>query len=122
MTESNNASNVGEVEQVTGVVVDAIFPEQLPGIYSAVKVEMAGDADREASELICEVQQHLGDNRVRTVAMDATDGLQRGARVIDTGGPITVPVGDGTLGRIFNLLGEPIDQGPPVQTEERWPI
>jgi F-type H+/Na+-transporting ATPase subunit beta len=68
------------------------------------------------------VQQHLGDDRVRTVAMDATDGLQRGDRVIDTGGPISVPVGDATLGRIFNLLGEPIDLGEPVQTEERWPI
>ena len=83
---------------------------------------MAGDDDREATELVCEVQQHLGDDRVRAVAMDATDGLQRGDRVIDTGGPITVPVGDATLGRIFNLLGEPIDLGDPVETEERWPI
>jgi len=121
MAESNGA-NVGRVEQVTGVVVDAVFPEKLPEIYSAVKIEMAGDEDREATELVCEVQQHLGDNRVRTVAMDATDGLQRGDKVIDTGGPITVPVGDATLGRIFNLLGEPIDLGEPVQTEERWPI
>ncbi len=125
MTESNENGtkgvNVGTVEQVTGVVVDAVFPEQLPEIYSAVKVEMAGDQDRESTELVCEVQQHLGDNRVRTVAMDATDGLQRGDRVIDTGGPITVPVGEETLGRIFNLLGEPIDQGEPVQAE-RWPI
>ena len=122
MTESNNGTNVGRVEQVTGVVVDAVFPDELPGIYSAVKIEMAGDDDREATELVCEVQQHLGDNRVRTVAMDATDGLQRGDKVIDTGGPITVPVGEETLGRIFNLLGEPIDLGEPVQTEERWPI
>src|SRR5436305_7734686 len=83
---------------------------------------MAGDADNEATELVCEVQQHLGDDRVRTVAMDATDGLQRGDKVIDTGGPISVPVGDATLGRIFNLLGEPIDLGEPVQTEDRWPI
>src|SRR5690349_19618181 len=105
----NNGTNVGRVEQVTGVVVDAVFPEKLPEIYSAVKIEMSGDADREATELVCEVQQHLGDDRVRTVVMD-------------TGGPITVPVGDATLGRIFNLLGEPIDLGEPVQTEERWPI
>ena len=122
MAESKDGTNVGRVEQVTGVVVDAVFPDTLPGIYSAVKIEMAGDEDREATELVCEVQQHLGDDRVRTVAMDATDGLQRGDRVVDTGGPITVPVGDATLGRIFNLLGEPIDGGEPVQTEERWPI
>ena len=117
MAESNNGTNVGRVEQVTGVVVDAVFPDQLPEIYSAVKIEMAGDEDREATELVCEVQQHLGDDRVRTVAMDATDGLQRGDKVIDTGGPITVPVGDVTLGRIFNLLGEPIDQGEAIEAE-----
>jgi F-type H+/Na+-transporting ATPase subunit beta len=122
MAESNNGTNVGRVEQVTGVVVDAVFPDQLPGIYSAVKIEMVGDGDNELTELICEVQQHLGDDRVRTVAMDATDGLRRGDKVVDTGGPITVPVGDATLGRIFNLLGEPIDDGDPVETEERWPI
>src|SRR6476469_5835569 len=121
MSESNGA-NVGRVEQVTGVVVDAVFPEKLPEIYSAVKIEMAGDEDREATELVCEVQQHRGDDRVRTVAMDATDGLQRGHRVIDTGQRITVPVGDVTLGRIFNLLGEPIDNGEPVGDVERWPI
>jgi len=119
MAEGNG--NTGRVEQVTGVVVDAVFPDELPEIYSAVTIEMAGD-DGETSELVCEVQQHLGDDRVRTVAMDATDGLKRGDLVHDTGGPITVPVGDATLGRIFNLLGEPIDEGDPVETEERWPI
>src|SRR6476620_11560111 len=121
MAESNG-TNVGRVEQVTGVVVDAVFSDKLPEIYSAVKIEMAGDEDREATELVCEVQQHLRGNRVRTVAMDATDGLQRGDKVIDTGGPITVAVGAATLGRIFNLLGEPSDLGEPVQTQERWPI
>src|SRR3954464_13197136 len=114
--------NVGRVEQVTGVVVDAGFPDELPDIYSAAKIETSGDADRESSELICEVQQHLGDDRVRTVAMDATDGLQRGDRVIDTGGPITVPVGEKTRARFFNLLGETIEGGEPVESEERWPI
>ena len=73
-------------------------------------------------DLVCEVQQHLGDDRVRTVAMDATDGLQRGDEVIDTGGPITVPVGKETLGRIFNLLGDVIDDGDRVEGDERWPI
>src|SRR6201991_1492280 len=123
MAESNgsNGSNVGRVEQVTGVVIDVVFPDQLPEIYSAVTIEAPG-GDGETTQLVCEVQQHLGDDRVRAVAMDATDGIQRGARVVDTGGPITVPVGDATLGRIFNLLGEPIDNGPEVETEERWPI
>src|SRR5260221_8701901 len=86
MAESNNGTNVGRVEQVTGVVVDAVFPDKLTGMYSAVKIEMAGDGDSEATELVCEVQQHLGDDRVRTVAMDATDGLRRGDKVRDTGG------------------------------------
>src|ERR1041384_6367035 len=121
MSESNG-TNVGRVEQVTGVVVDAVFPEKLPEIYWAVKSEMAGDDDREATELVCEVQQHLGDDRVRTVAMDATDGLQRGDKVIDTGGPISVPGGAAPLGRIFTLPGEPIDQGDPIESTERWPI
>jgi F-type H+/Na+-transporting ATPase subunit beta len=124
---SSNGTNVGRVEQVTGVVVDVAFPEELPEIYSALKVKIgeAGAQDRdsdEATELVLEVQQHLGDDRVKCVAMDSTDGLQRGDEVIDTGGPITVPVGDGTLGRIFNLLGEPIDNAGEVKSDERWPI
>ena len=118
----SNGSNVGRVEEVRGVVVDAVFPDQLPEIYSALRVEMPSTDGGEPRELVCEVQQHLGDERVRTVAMDNTDGLQRGDRVIDTGGPITVPVGRATLGRVFNLLGEPIDEGEPVEAEERWPI
>jgi F-type H+-transporting ATPase subunit beta len=118
---SNGDSNVGRVEQVTGVVVDAVFPDELPNIYSAVTIEMK-DSHGETRELVCEVQQHLGDDRVRTVAMDATDGLKRGDEVIDTGGPITVPVGKATLGRIFNLLGDPIDEGGEVEVDERWPI
>jgi F-type H+-transporting ATPase subunit beta len=127
--ENGNASkdgNVGRVEQVTGVVVDVAFPEQLPEIYSALTVRTdAGAADRdedEATELVLEVQQHLGDDRVRTVAMDSADGLRRGDEVIDTGAPITVPVGKETLGRIFNLLGDPIDEGDEVAGEDRWPI
>src|SRR5918996_142759 len=123
MADTNgNPSNTGTVEQVMGVVVDAAFPEQLPEIYSALKITVPEGNGRSAMDLTCEVQQHLGDDRVRAVAMDATDGLQRGDKVLDTGGPITVPVGDGTLGRIFNLLGEPIDQGAPVKVEQRWPI
>src|SRR5919204_6774261 len=102
MAEQNG--NVGTIEQVTGVVVDAVFPDELPEIYSALKIEVPESDGREAHDLVCEVQQHLGDERVRAVAMDNTDGLRRGEKVIDTGGPITVPVGEETLGRIFNLL------------------
>jgi flagellar biosynthesis/type III secretory pathway ATPase len=102
---SGNGKNIGTVESVAGVVVDVLFSEQLPEIYSALEIKVPEEGNRPPMDLICEVQQHLGDDRVRTVAMDATDGLQRGDEVVDTGGPITVPVGKGTLGRIFNLLG-----------------
>ncbi len=104
------------------MVVDIGFPDQLPEIFHALRIDIAPEESRTETSLVCEVQQHLGDDRVRAVAMDSTDGLQRGDKVIDTGSPITVPVGDKTLGRIFNLLGEPIDEGDPVETEERWPI
>ena len=111
----------GRVEEIKGVVVDAVFStDDLPDIYNALEVDI--ERDGETTTLTCEVQQHLGDDRVRAVAMDATDGLARGARVRDTGGPITVPVGRATLGRIFNLLGDPIDEGDDVETDERWPI
>ncbi|MBV9802307.1 MAG: F0F1 ATP synthase subunit beta, partial [Solirubrobacterales bacterium] len=124
--------NVGRIEEVQGVVIEAVFPDRLPEINHAIIVERPEaakaeeDEDIAASEdhyLVCEVQQHLGDDRVRAVAMDTTDGLARGVEVIDTGAPITVPVGRSTLGRIFNLLGEPIDFGDPVDDDvERWPI
>jgi F-type H+-transporting ATPase subunit beta len=126
MAESNgNGSgkqNVGTIEQVTGVVVDALFPDELPEIYTALQIDLSRGDDEASTTLVCEVQQHLGDDRVRAVAMDATDGLRRGQQVVDTGGPITVPVGDATLGRIFNLLGEVIDQGEEVEGDTRWPI
>jgi F-type H+/Na+-transporting ATPase subunit beta len=124
MADSNgNGQRVGSVEQVLGVVVDVVFPdENLPEIYHALKIEVPESEGRDAIDLVLEVQQHLGDDRVKAVAMDATDGLQRGDRVVDTGGPITVPVGDATLGRLFNLLGEPIDEGGPVEADTRWPI
>src|ERR1700752_3082846 len=120
MAEENG--NVGTVEQVMGVVVDVAFPGKLPEIYHALKVQVPEGDGRRPIDLVLEVQQHLGDDRVKAVAMDATDGLERGDPVIDTGGPITVPVGEATLGRIFNLLGEPIDEGDPVEGTERWPI
>src|SRR3954449_901823 len=124
MAESNgNGQRVGSVEQVLGVVVDVVFPdEDLPEIYHALKIEVPEGDGREGMDLVLEVQQHLGDDRVKAVAMDATDGLRRGDSVVDTGGPITVPVGEATLGRLFNLLGEPIDEGDPVEGDTRWPI
>jgi F-type H+-transporting ATPase subunit beta len=114
--------NVGRVEEIQGVVIEAVFPDALPEIYHAITIQRPEAALEEEAPgispitgqggvLVCEVQQHLGDDRVRAVAMDTTDGLSRGLEVIDTGAPITVPVGDVTLGRIFNLLGEPIDEG-----------
>jgi F-type H+-transporting ATPase subunit beta len=193
-TEDGEArQNVGRVEQITGVVLEASFSGELPEINTALEIQVpvfeastqqvgggderqadpagqallalanrgmstkeiadflstdedevakqlyeiqqrgdsdgagagAGvgdDAGGKTRTLVCEVQQHLGDDRVRAVAMGSTDGLQRGAEVVDTGAPITVPVGEATLGRLFNLLGETIDEGEEVTTEERWPI
>jgi F-type H+-transporting ATPase subunit beta len=121
---SKEQGAVGRVEEVAGVVIEAVFPDnELPEIYNALEIEMPSqDGNSDTHTLVCEVQQHLGDDRVRAVAMDATDGLSRGTEVRDTGGPITVPVGEETLGRLFNLLGETIDEGDPVVTKERWPI
>jgi F-type H+-transporting ATPase subunit beta len=116
-TEETAETATGRIEEIQGVVVEATFPSgELPEIYNAVTV-MRGD-----DLLTLEVQQHLGDDRVRCVAMDSTDGLSRGQEVTDTGGPITVPVGKGVLGRIMNVLGEPIDEVGEVDYEERWPI
>jgi F-type H+-transporting ATPase subunit beta len=121
--------NVGRIEEIQGVVIEAVFPDQLPEINHAVIIERESNPTEEegvsagiGTRLVCEVQQHLGDDRVRAVAMDTTDGLARGMEVVDTGGPITVPVGNVTLGRIFNLLGETIDEGDEIEVEERWPI
>ncbi|HET9123518.1 MAG TPA: F0F1 ATP synthase subunit beta [Solirubrobacteraceae bacterium] len=136
ITEANTTAgterNVGRIEEVTGVVIEAVFPDKLPEINHAIIVKRPEAARAEEGEdiaarsdeyLTCEVQQHLGDDRVRAVAMDSTDGLARGVEVIDTGAPISVPVGRETLGRIFNLLGEPIDLGEPISDDvERWPI
>jgi len=108
----------GRVIQITGAVVDIEFPAgKLPGIYNAVVVSRGDGA-----KIVCEVQQHLGNNWVRSVAMTTTDGLARGVEAVDTGSPITVPVGQVTLGRVFNVLGEPIDEKGPVGDSERLPI
>ena len=107
----------GTVVQVIGPVLDIKFPDgQLPSLLNAIRVENGGKS------LIVEVSQHIGDNVVRCIAMSSTDGLVRGAKAVDTGGPISVPVGRECLGRIFNLLGEPVDNLPAPETAERWPI
>ncbi len=116
-----NGHNVGKIVEIKGVVIDAQFEGQLPAIYNALEISVPA-ADGAATTLVAEVQQHLGDDRVRAIAMDATDGLARGLDVVDTGGQITVPVGEVTLGRIFNVLGEPVDHGDPLADSERWEI
>ena len=111
-------SALGRVIQITGPVVDIEFPAgQLPGIYNAVEIQREGQ-----DPLTCEVQQHLGNNWVRAVAMTTTDGLARGTTVVDTGAPITVPVGEVTLGRVFDVLGHPIDGKGPVDQSHTLPI
>ena len=123
MPDQNNGQNVGKVIEIRGVVIDVAFTERLPEINTALRIEMPERDGRPAIDLVAEVQQHLGDDRVRAVAMDATDGIPRGVDVIDTGAPITVPVGKQTLGRLFNVLGETIDEGEALEADsERWPI
>jgi F-type H+/Na+-transporting ATPase subunit beta len=116
-----NGHNVGKIVEIKGVVIDAQFEGRLPAIYNALEISVPA-ADGAATTLVAEVQQHLGDDRVRAIAMDATDGLARGLDVVDTGAQITVPVGEVTLGRIFNVLGEPVDHGDPLADSERWEI
>ena len=117
------AQKVGRVVQVIGPVVDIEFESgHLPEIYNAVRIKSEGKGGQ-AIDVIVEVEQHLGENRVRTVAMKATDGMQRGMEAIDTGAPISMPVGPATLGRVMNVLGEPVDfPDRPVLSKERWSI
>ncbi len=120
-TATATSSNVGKVTQVIGSTFDVEFPEsQLPRIYNAVKV--TSQHKGMDLKLTGEVQQHLGGGRVRCVALGSTDGLYRGLDCVDTGSPVSVPVGLETLGRVFNLVGDPIDNRGPVNTAERWPI
>lgn len=116
--------NEGKVAQVIGAVVDVEFDNELPAILNALKIEQPGDKEKGLPDinLTLEVASHLGENLVRTVAMQTTDGLVRGMRTVDTGSPITVPVGEETLGRILNVVGEPVDQKGPVGEKLRLPI
>ncbi|KAL3808236.1 hypothetical protein ACJIZ3_000292 [Penstemon smallii] len=114
--------NQGRIVQIIGPVLDAAFPPgKMPNIYNALVVK-GRDTVGQPINVTCEVQQLLGNNRVRAVAMSATDGLMRGMEVIDTGAPLSVPVGGATLGRIFNVLGEPVDNLGPVDTRTTFPI
>ncbi|ETX14853.1 F0F1 ATP synthase subunit beta [Roseivivax halodurans JCM 10272] len=110
------ANAKGKVTQVIGAVVDVQFDDHLPEILNAITT------DNHGRRLVLEVAQHLGENTVRTIAMDGTEGLVRGQEVTDTGGPITVPVGNATLGRILNVIGEPVDEGEPIEADEYRPI
>ena len=109
--------HIGEVVQVTGPVLDIKFkPDELPALLNAIEIETQG------RKLVAEVAQQIGDNTVRCIAMNSTDGLVRGIEAVDTGSSITVPVGEECLGRVFNLLGEPVDNLPAPTTKERWSI
>jgi F-type H+/Na+-transporting ATPase subunit beta len=111
---ANNAT--GKITQVIGAVIDVKFDGELPAILNALHTKIGDNL------LVLEVAQHLGENTVRTIAMDSTEGAVRGQSVSDTGGPITVPVGPETLGRILNVIGDPVDERPPVETKLRFPI
>jgi F-type H+-transporting ATPase subunit beta len=116
--------NEGRVAQVIGAVVDIEFDNELPPILNALKVEVAADPEKGSEEidLTLEAASHIGENMVRTIAMTTTDGLVRGMKVIDTGQPISIPVGDKTLGRIMNVTGDDYDQMGPIESDEKWSI
>src|ERR687887_1869188 len=113
--------NVGKVVQVIGPVLDVEFePERLPELYNALLIDHPGNGGSPI-RLVAEVQQHIGRNQVRAVAMSSTDGVVRGMEIVDTGAPISVPVGNAALGRILNVLGEPVDEGEAIPPDaERW--
>ncbi|MGA8301178.1 MAG: F0F1 ATP synthase subunit beta, partial [Terriglobales bacterium] len=117
------AENIGKVIQISGPAVDVQFEEAtMPPIYQALRVTSEGFTVPTPISVILEVQQHLGEGRVRTVAMEATDGMVRGMKAIDLGGPISMPVGKETLGRVINVIGEPVDELGPIGEQSRMPI
>jgi F-type H+-transporting ATPase subunit beta len=116
-------ARIGRVVQVIGPVLDVEFPDgRLPAIYNAVIVKEEASKEGVAIDVIAEVAQHLGENRVRCISMKPTDGMVRGMKAVDTGAPISVPVGEQTLGRIMNVVGEPVDNRGPIEAKERWSI
>ena len=110
------AKNIGKITQIIGAVIDIRFEDELPALYNAIEVPFGGD------KIVLEVMQHVGDHSVRCISMHPTDGLKRGMEAIDTGAPIAVPVGEAVLGRMLNVLGEPIDNEPSIESAEYWPI
>src|SRR5258708_16428515 len=117
------SDNIGHVIQITGPAVDIQFVEgTMPPIYQAFRIVSNGFTVPNEISVIVEVQQHLGEGRVRCIAMSATDGMVRGMKAIDQGGPISVPVGPGTLGRVMNVIGEPVDQLGPIRHTDTMPI
>jgi F-type H+/Na+-transporting ATPase subunit beta len=123
MAATTAIKNIGKIVQVIGPVLDVEFEaEHLPELYNALDISAKAETG-ENIHVVAEVQQHIGRNQVRAVAMSSTDGIERGFEVVDTGGPITVPVGEVALGRILNVIGEPVDNGPPIPKDApRWPI
>ena len=123
MATATATRNVGRIAQVIGPVIDVEFEsDHLPELYNALELKSTTPSG-EPIHLVAEVQQHVGRNQVRAVAMSSSDGVMRGMEIVDTGGPISVPVGAPALGRILNVLGEPVDNGAPIPASaERWPI
>src|SRR5215468_6864596 len=120
---NTDGQHVGKVVQIIGPVLDVEFEgKYLPPIYQALRIVSDGFDVEQPIDVIAEVQQHIGEGRVRSVSMLPTDGMVRGMKAVDTGGPITVPVGPGTLGRIINVIGDPVDERGPVPAVTRYPI
>jgi len=117
--------SLGKIKQIIGAVVDVEFNEKIPDIYTALEITHSTDPEsskKDDKKIVLEVQQHIGSGVVRTIAMASTDGLKRGEKVVNTGAPISTPVGEKTLGRIFNVIGDPVDNKPAPKTETRYPI
>src|SRR5262245_37724520 len=115
-----HSMNKGKIVQVIGPVVDVEFPDKLPAIFNALTVEF--DVLGQRTKQTLEVEQHLGENWIRSVAMGSSEGLKRGLEVVDTGKPISMPVGDAVMGRVFNVIGEPVDERGDVKAEKHYPI
>ena len=114
---------IGHVVQISGPAVDCQFPEgQIPEVHTAIRITSEGFDVPDPIDVVCETEQHIGEGRIRTIAMQATEGMVRGMKAISLGGPISVPVGKQTLGRVLNVLGAPVDEMGPVNTAQRYPI
>src|SRR5215203_494407 len=122
MAANNGNAQIGKVVQIIGPVVDVEFQDYLPSIHQALRITSEGFDVETIIDVVAEVQQHLGEGRVRAISMLPTDGMVRGMKVIDLGGPITVPVGGPTLGRVMNVIGDPVDELGPVNSDTRYPI